>query len=662
MAMHIPLLADITIIFAVSIGVLFLFHRLGIPSIVGFLLTGILAGPHGFGLVAADKEVEILAEIGVILLLFTIGIEFSLKGLWRVKRAVLLGGALQVGITIALITVAATFFEVSLNQALFLGFLVALSSTAIVLKALQDRSEIDTPQGRTILAILIFQDIIIVLMMLAVPILANPSEADPVEIGLLLGKGTGVVTLVLLGARYVVPKLLNAVVYTRSRELFLLTVVLLCFATAWLTSQVGLSLALGAFLAGLVISESEYSHQAFSIIIPFRDTFTSLFFVSVGMLLNPELLLSHPLPIIGGTLAVFFLKFIAASTASGTLGLSTRVVLLSGLGLSQIGEFSFILSKVGMDYQLISTEIYGIFIAISVLSMAATPFVINAAPGLVDTIVRRGLPSWLRFEGRGKEGGEELPPLQNHIVIIGYGLNGSNVARAARLAEAEYAIVELNRELVRTGREAGEPIHFGDAAQEGVLQRVGIERARVAVVVISDPIATRSIVASARQMNPSIHIIARTRFLKEVEELFHLGANEVIPEEYETSIEIFARVLACYQLPKNEIEEFIANVRAEGYEMLRSSSASSTNILTAPLDLPDVEIESIRIVEGSDADGKTLAELDLRKKFGATLLAIRREGEMLSNPSAETLLMRGDLLILFGSPSELRGVYALCSR
>ena len=296
--MQIPLLSEIVIIFGLSIFVLFICYRLRVPTIVGFLLTGTIAGPYGLALIKQSHEVETLAEIGVVLLLFTIGIEFSLNSLLKVRRTVLMGGSLQVFITILATFVVAELLGRPFGESIFLGFLISLSSTAIVLKLLQERGEIDSPQGRTSLAILIFQDVIVVPMVLLAPLLSGGAENVGQSLLYLLVKGVVVIALVIASAHYLVPRLLYQIARTRSRELFLLSIVVMCFAVAWLTSSIGLSLALGAFLAGLIISESEYSHQALSNILPFRDVFLSFFFISIGMLLDLDFLLSHPFLIV----------------------------------------------------------------------------------------------------------------------------------------------------------------------------------------------------------------------------------------------------------------------------------------------------------------------------------------------------------------------------
>ncbi|HEX3035022.1 MAG TPA: cation:proton antiporter [Thermodesulfobacteriota bacterium] len=660
--MEILLLREITIIFGLSIAVLFICHRFRVPAIVGFLLTGILAGPHGFGLIKAVHEVEILAEIGVVLLLFTIGIEFSLKDLLKIRRSVLLGGTLQVLLTISAIFLIARLIGLTSGESFFMGFLISLSSTAIVLKLLQERAEIDSPHGRTALGILIFQDIIIVPMMLLTPLLAGAMENIGKSLLVLMAKGIGVIILVLISAQWVVPQVLYQIARTRSRELFLLSIVVICLAVAWLTSSIGLSLALGAFLAGLTISESEYSHQALSNVLPFRDVFTSFFFISIGMLLNISFLLEQPVLVILITLGVLALKTVTAGFGVVFLGSPLRIAILAGLALSQVGEFSFILSKVGVGYGLLGGDTYQLFLDVSILSMAATPFIIALSPRLSDLTselpLLRELKSGL-YPMPGIDVSNKKDTLRDHLIIIGYGVNGRNVARAARAAGIPYIIIEMNPETVRSEKARGEPIYYGDAIQEAVLEHAGIKGARVVVIAISDPAATRQITAISRRLNPKVHIIARTRFLQEVEPLHELGADEVIPEEFETSVEIFTRVLTKYLIPRDEIEKFIAEVRSDSYEMFRSPSIPPAYFSDLKLHIPDIEISTFRVNEKSPIVGESLAQIGLRNKYGVTLLAIRRDSHILSNPDGNTQLCADDVIVVLGAPDKIAEVAGL---
>ncbi|HEX9830877.1 MAG TPA: cation:proton antiporter [Thermodesulfobacteriota bacterium] len=660
--MQIPLLSEIVIIFGLSILVLFICYRLRVPTIVGFLLTGIIAGPHGLGLIKAVHEVETLAEIGVVLLLFTIGIEFSLKSLVQVRRSVLLGGSLQVLLTIIVALVIARLFGQSFGESVFIGFLVSLSSTAIVLKLLQERAEVDSPHGRTSLAILIFQDVIVVPMMLLTPLLGGATGNVGKSLLFLLAKGIGVIVVVLISAHWIVPRLLYQIARTRSRELFILSIVVMCFAVAWLTSSIGLSLALGAFLAGLIISESEYSHQALSNILPFRDVFTSFFFISIGMLLDLAFVLKHPLLISLMALGVLFVKTITGSFASALLGFPLRTTILVGLILSQVGEFSFILSRTGLEYNLLDGNIYQTFLSVSVLTMAAAPFIVALAPHIADSISQLPLPERIKsglYPSPGINIADKKESLKDHLIIIGFGVNGRNVARAAKVAGIPYLIIEMNPDTVRSEQEKEELIYYGDAVQEAVLERAGINDARVLVVAISDPAATRQVTAIARRLNPKVYVIARTRFVQEVKPLYELGASEVIPEEFETSVEIFTRVLTKYLVPRDVIEKFIAEVRSDGYEMFRSPTISSPSLSDLSFHFPNIDICTLQVSDKSSIIGKSLAQIELRNKYGVTLLAIRRDSSILTNPGGDTQLSANDILILLGEPDKVAEVTGL---
>lgn len=656
--MEIPLLNDIIIIFGLSIGVLFICHRLRVPAIVGFLFTGIVAGPHGLVLVKAVHDVEILAEVGLVMLLFTIGIEFSLRNMLQIKKSVLMGGSLQVLITFLAFFVISRQFGLLLGEAIFIGFLISLSSTAIVLKLIHERAEVDSPHGRTTLGILIFQDISIVPMILFTPLLVGATGNFGGSLLDLVAKGIGIILLVMVGAKWVVPRVLYQIARTQSRELFLLTIVLICLTVAWLTSSAGLSLALGAFLAGLIISESEYSHQAFGNILPFRDVFASFFFVSIGMLLDLGFLFKEPGVIVLIVIGVLAMKSTIAGFVTVLLGFPIRTAVLVGLALGQVGEFSFILSKTGVDHGLLAGETYQLFLAVTVLSMAATPFIIALAPRIADIISQLPLPERL------KSGMHPVPMIKvagkkDHLVVIGFGVNGRNVARVARVAGVPYMIIEMNPEIVRSEQAKGEPIFYGDATQEAVLIHANIKDAMVVVVVIADPAATRRITEIARRINPKLHVIVRTRYLQEMKPLYELGANEVIPEEFETSVEIFSRVLSKYLIPKDEIHKLVDEVRSDGYEMFRSLSKKSASLFDLDLHLHDVEISALRIDNKSTLVGKSLGQTELRKKYGVTVLAIRRDSQIFSNPDVDMQFVASDVLFVLGSPDKIAGVMGL---
>jgi CPA2 family monovalent cation:H+ antiporter-2 len=665
--MEIKLLQDIAVIFGLAIIVLQVCHKIKLPAIIGFLATGAFVGPHGLHLVKSVHEVELLAEIGVVLLLFTIGLEFSLKELFRLKRQVLIGGSLQVFLTITVTSLIFIFgFEIPGNRAIFIGFLMALSSTAIVLRLYQERSELDSSHGENILAILIFQDVIIVLLMLLTPFLAGAGGqgfAMGKSLLVLLAKAIIIFGAILLAARYLVPQVLFLTARTRSRELFLLTIVATCLLTAWITSLAGLSLGLGAFLAGLVISESEYGTAALGNMTPFRDIFMSFFFVSIGMLLDIMVVLSHPWIIVFLTVGIVFLKFGLVLFIAILLGVSLRSALLTSFALAQVGEFSFVLSKFGLEYNFLSGQRYQFFLAVAVISMAMTPFLVSFSPRMAEIILR------LPFPGRLKRGlssveqdkdGPGVKGLRNHVIIIGYGLNGRNLTKAAISAQIPYVIIETNPETVRREKKEGKNILYGDATHEPVLEHAKIKAARVVVIAISDYVASRQITRQIKELNPSLHLIVRTRFVSEIDPLRELGADEVIPEEFETAVEIFIRVLHHYLVPQQDIDRFMTEVRADGYQMLRTQPRSLVSICDMSGCLSDSEMKVIQLEEGSLFTEKTIAEIGLRKNYGVTILAIRRQKKMDPNPGGDTILRTGDGLILFGTSENINKCMELC--
>jgi len=650
--MEFEFLKSLEIIFIASAAVILLLYKLKIPSLIGFIIAGIIIGPHGVGLIKDVHFIQILAEIGVILLLFTIGIEFSLTKLFRIKKAVLGGGGAQVLFTI-IASAALTYVAIGdVNKSIFFGFLYALSSTAIVLKLLAERGEIDSPHGHTMVGMLIFQDLCIVPLMLLIPILSGDG-IDILDVAMKMGTAALIIIIVLLSSRWIVPALLHQVVRTKSRELFLTTIILLCLGIALLTSRFGLSLALGAFLAGLIISESEYAHQALSDILPFKDSFMGLFFVSIGMLMNTEFVVDNGIRIAQVVALIFGLKIITGIVSALLIGNALRTSLMTGLGLAQIGEFSFVLAIAGKASGLISEEFYQIFLSSSVVTMILTPFMMNAAPTISEWITAR--PLMKKLLGKTKVSDKEGIPRKrhDHVIIVGFGLNGRNLAKVLKEAEIPYVILEMNSDTVREMRKKGEPIHYGDGSSKEILHKMGIERARLLVVAISDPVSTRRIVSIARQANADVYIIVRTRYLIEVDDLKSLGADEVIPEEFETSIEIFSRVLHRYSFPRNAILDMIDKIRSNSYTALRGVELPRHKLFEKYEWLPEIEIDGYRIPEDSHLNEKTIKELQIRKKTGITVIAVRRGKSVHTNPEPDFRLKAEDFLLFTGDRESM---------
>jgi K+:H+ antiporter len=652
-------LRDLAVIFAGSLLVVLVFYRLKLPALPGFIIAGIVLGPNALGLVSEPHEVENLAEVGVILLLFTIGIEFSLSRLREMQRQVLAGGSAQMAFTVLATLGAGLAFLGNWRVALFLGFLIALSSTAIVLKVLTDKGEIDTPHGRLATGILIFQDLCVVPIMLIMPFLAGKAGGGIAGLFVALGKATLVVVGVIIAARTIVPRVLKEILKTRSRELFLIAVILIGTITALGTAAAGASLALGAFLAGLIISESDYGNQALAELMPFRDVFISLFFVAVGMLVQIDIIRNN----IGLTLIAVAVimggKTLSAAVGPGLMGYSGRVALLAGVAVSQIGEFSFVLAKDGRAAGLLPDTLYQQFLGVAVITMLITPFLLQGGPAILDAF-ERAVPLDKLLPGFRPRGFAPVQdPIKDHVIVAGYGLNGRNLTAALRAINAPYLIIELNAQTVRRARSDGEPAFYGDATREEILHALGLDRARMFVIAISDPAATRRMVRVARDLNPAVHIIARTRYVVEIPELTRLGANVVIPEEFETSIEIFSRVLAHYNVQRDEIERLVSEIRASHYEALRPGARPRLTLTGALGAMPQMRVVRMVLEPNAPAVGQTLAETGLRSRTGALVLAVRRGESDLATPEASFRLEAGDVLVVVGQREQLQGAYWL---
>ena len=650
------ILQDLVVVLGVAIPTVAIAHRLRIPAIVGFFLVGAVIGPHGLALIPNAESVTVLADLGVLLLLFTIGLELSLTRVMQLGRVALQGGALQVGGTLVAVAVVATGLGVPINRAVFYGGLVALSSTAVVFKVYADRGELDTPHGRVVVSILLFQDLCVVPLMLFMPMLADAQAGAAVGNWVGIARSLLVVAILVAGGRVVVPWVLDRIVLLRDRELFTLCIGFFGLGAAFATASFGLSLALGAFVAGLVISESEYGLQAMSNVLPFHDVFSGIFFASVGMLLDARFLIAEPLLVVGAAIGILLLKGLlnAAVVLSLRRGLQTSIA--SGLALAQVGEFSFILAGVGVPLGLFAGNDYQLFLAVSVLTMVATPFMIARARQTADGLER--LLGWARFTVPLPDEGSTVQ-LKDHTIIVGYGFSGLRLARVLDSARLPYVVLEQNGQVVRSARREGVPIFFGDGTRREVLKRVGCERARVILFVISSTADERRGVDVARELNPAVRIIVRTRFVRAIEDLTRLGASEVVVEEFEASVELFALVLEFYEIPSNTIRRELDAVRSEHYSMLRGKSRPDLRLDTLKHLGIHSALDLVQIEEGAPAVGGNASTLNLRRDTGATLVAVVRDGKAFYKRDATFQFRVGDTAVLVGDQEALERGAAL---
>lgn len=649
MTLSIQIIRDLVIIFGSSAVLVFILNRLRVPSIVGYLFAGLLLGPYGLGVVSDVTNVEFLAELGVILLLFNIGLELSIRDLLNADKETFAGGSLLILATIGTVAIFALWSGLDARIALFSGMVVATNSTSIAIKTLLDRAETDTPIGQMTIWIQIFGDLCVIPFMLLVPLLAGQGEVGAGGIAVSFAKALLIIVVIFLASRWAIPRVLEYIVAAKSREMFIISVITICFGTAMLTFYSGLPLTLGAFIAGLVISESEYATQTISDMIPMMESFVALFFVSVGMLINLDFFTGNFALIAGLALMVIVVKIIINGASLLISRLSLAHVLRTSFYVAQIGEFSFVLAFSALTYGLISRDIYQMLLSVSFMTLVLSPLMVR-----ISVPVSKWAEKWGRF-GRlsALKADEDKGSMSGHVIIIGFGVNGRNLARVLKSSGIPYVILELNSSTVASARKAGEPAFFGDGTTPEVLRRMGISGARVLVITIHDASAARRIVQVAKIENRNLRVIVRSRLLHEVAELHNLGADDVIPEEFETSIEIFARVLRQYLLPKEEIEGIIADVRADTYGVLRSLPADAVACPDIQTCLPELEVTSWRLSEDSPLRGRKLAETHMRKEFGVNVMAVARGSEIIYNPDPEYLFGPGDILFLAGRPGDI---------
>jgi CPA2 family monovalent cation:H+ antiporter-2 len=649
--MELTVLKDIVVIFALSTLVNLVFTKFRIPTIAGYLFTGIIAGPHLLSLVNNVPNIEMLAEIGVVFLLFTIGMEFSLTHLMKIRRIVFLGGFIQVTVTAGVFYIASRFFGISREGALLFGFLMALSSSALVLKLLQERSEVTSNYGRTVVGILIFQDLLLAPLLLLTDLLSESSVNVAREILILSVKVAGIIGLAYAGNKWLLPRLLGAIARTRNQELFMMSIFLICFAIALLSFELGMSLAFGAFLAGLMISESEYSHNIFGNFFTIKDVFSSFFFVSIGMLFDISFVTENWQLVVICFLLVMILKSIIAGGTGFILGHTLKGTILTGLALSQVGEFSFILARIGFDNALLPEFYYHLFLAVAVMTMSMTPFLFHFSPALVNTISKLPVPKIVR-DGLFPLKEVEIPAFRNHLVIIGKDPSAMKLSLMARYNNIRHISIVFDPNLAREKMNDGDVVVYGDAINEPVLRKALVEHADVIVISIGNLVPSMAIIEKVRSLNKKAYVLVRSTTVMNVEQLYRVGADEVIPEKLEIAIDMMNRILTKRHMPNKEINRIITGIRN------RSLGAfTEKDLVNRPSvfdEFQNMNISFLDVKNSSPADGKTLIEIDLRKRTGVTILALKRGSEVIEHPSADTVLRGGDIAYVIGDPEQVR--------
>jgi CPA2 family monovalent cation:H+ antiporter-2 len=646
-------LIELLVLLAVATAGVAIFERLRLPAIAGFLVMGALVGPGGLGLISQPDRVRALAELGVVFLLFEIGLELPLERLRQLWRLALFGGGLQVVATLACVAAIGTAMGLDLPAALVMGGLVAMSSTALVMRILSERGEIDAPQGQLTVGILLFQDLCVVPFLLGVSILAARSTGDAADVAFGLVRSLVELAAFFLVARFAFPYLLDRAARVRSREIFTMVALLAVVGSAVFAEQIGLTLAVGAFAGGLVLSASPYAHQLFAEVVPLRGLLLGVFFTAVGMLFDPAVALENLAGVAAYFVCVVVLKagFIAAIVAIA-LRQGVRLGVLTGLALAQTGEFSFVLAAAASDADLLDAGLRQVFVAGSIATLVATPFLVGVAPRVAQFLDRRAE----RAPRRAAEDGVEA--FRNHVILVGFGLAGQNLARVLKARGIAYVALDSNAGSVADSRNRGEPVLYGDATRHSILQRLGIADARLIAVAISDPIGTREVVTLARSLAPEIPIYARTRYVLEVDELERAGATMVVAEEFESTLALTGSTLRHFGVSEESIARFTTELRDEGYEFMRAPETILDPWLTDLLD----EVATHWVdVPPSFEGSRSLSELGVRANTGANVVAIERAGSMTPSPDPSFEVQRGDRLLALGSPEAIERLRELVS-
>jgi monovalent cation:H+ antiporter-2, CPA2 family len=627
----------------------------GQPALLGYIVGGAIVGPSGLGLIKELVQVETLAQFGAAFLLFALGVEFSFSELKKVQRISLGGGGLQILITI-LVT---AFISVSVGwvttpqQGVFLGAILSLSSTAVVLKSLMEANETGTAHGQVMLGILVVQDLALGFMLAVLPALDRPPTeigAAVTQAGLKIGLFAG---LSVIFGKWVVPRLLRLLASTESRELFLLGTVTLCLGIALVTQQLGLSIEMGAFVAGLMISEVEYADQTLAYVEPIRDIFAALFFAAIGMLIDPLFLWDNLDTILGLVSIVFVGKFLIVTPLVKLFGYSLKTALIAGLGLAQIGEFSFVLASEGRSLGLVSKRVYLLLLGTTAVTLLVTPFILRLVPSLfswIETVP--ALDRWFKPTEQPQEVSETVAD-EHPVIICGYGRMGQNLVTLLAEQNIPVVVIEESESAIQKLRDAGIPYVYGNAVSIPVLTKAGLDRAQAMAIALPDGMSARMCLKHALEIAPELDVVVRADRSKDIELLYQLGASEVVQPEFEASLEIAAHILVRAGLATTQIQRQVIAIRNSHYLKLRPVTAAAEiveNIKAATLGM---NRRWYRLALTSPLIGNSIASASVRPLTGTTIVAIQREdGTQINYPNGGTTFQIGDSCLVVGSAEE----------
>jgi CPA2 family monovalent cation:H+ antiporter-2 len=639
----------VLVLLASAVGVVSVARKLHLPPMLGYLLVGIVTGPHALGWIPESEGTSHLAEFGVVFLMFSIGLEFSLQRLTSMRRIVFGLGAAQVVLTLLAAVLLCTLIGAGWKAGVVLGGALAMSSTAIVVKLVAERMEMESAHGRAVIGVLLFQDLAVVPLLIVLPALSGRPEELAQHLGWAMLKAAVVLGVLLFVGQRITRAWFHTIAQRRSRELFMLNVLLITLGLAWLTNLAGLSLALGAFLAGMLIAETEYRHQVEEDIKPFRDVLLGLFFITIGMLLDLRVVAGEFLLVVGFLAGLFLFKFLLVAGLSRLFGSSPGTSLRSGLWLAQAGEFGFvILANIG-GMSLVPAHWMQPMLAAMLLSMLVAPLVIQYSDAVALRLARS---EWMTRSLELHRIAVQSIAIEKHVVICGYGRTGQNLARLLEQEGIGYVALDLDPERVAEAAAAGDSVVYGDSSRSETLVAAGLGRASALVISFHDTPASLKILHHAHQLNPGLPVIVRTLDDADMDQLQKGGAAEVVPDTFETSLMLGTHALVMMGVPLTRVVRRIRDIRNKRYELLRGFFHGEGDEIDAPDEAGQAHLHSVTLSPASRAAGRRLAELEL-EKLGVQVTAVRQGRVRVGMPPDTTLLAAGDVVVVLGTPEQV---------
>lgn len=645
------ILLNIVFLLIITVALVSLSRRLHVPPILNYIIVGIIVGPFGFGIIQSEASINFLAEFGIVFLLFAIGLEFSLTQMMSMRKVVFGFGGLQVFLTGLVVFAVSLLFEFSFETSLVIASAFALSSTAIVIKQLTEQSEIQTRHGRATVGILIFQDIMAIPLLILIPALGTASgESLPAELGMAFLKGAIVVVVMLFAGRYLLRPLFHEVASSKSQELFTLTVLTVVLTAAAFTEEMGISMTLGAFLAGMMLGETEYRHQIEADIRPFQDILLGLFFITVGMMIAPSLIQEHFFSILVITLGIMALKamviFVIMKTFKRPDGVSVR----TAVSLSQVGEFGLVLMTLALSYEVLPSELGQLLLTSAVLSMMATPFMIKFNGKIAKWLCRESYGSNLtEIENVIKE---ESKFLSDHVVLLGFGRVGQTTAKFLEQAHVPFVALDMDIKRVQEAQQSGEPVYFGDSGKESIVKATNLSKAKVAIITFHDHHAAMKTLRTLTNVAPHVPVLVRTQDDAHLNELTRAGATEVVPDTFESSIMLASHLLLMIGHPPSQVIKQTRAARADRYGLLNGLYVGESDHVTFDQSQIGQVIQPFAINESAFAVGKQLKDLDT-ESIDVLIKSVKRGKVRGDDPDPTTRIRIDDVLIVQGTPENL---------